>query len=156
MLNYFDNICKNSPDLFLIITILGLLHVNNYALILFFCLGFIVNNTLNRYLENIIFKKDNELTLLSQDDNEKHNDIPSGHLQSTTFCFIFYLLSNNNNYTKNIFIIFIYLFLYIFCTCHIILYKYHTIVDVISGMFFGTLFSYVYFKFISYTKIIKR
>jgi membrane-associated phospholipid phosphatase len=108
-------------------------------------IGFIISRLLNLFLEHIIFKKYNEKILLTQtnSDSISVNDTPSGHFQSMSYSFLFYILSHKNKY---IYIIFLYLFIALCTFYNCLLYKYHTGIDIISGIFFGLLFGYMYYK----------
>ena len=125
-----------SPYFFLIITSLSLF--NNYDLLIIYLLGFIFNKPLNLFLESIVFYKYNEKTLT------ENNDMPSGHFQSMAYSFIFYILTHK---IKNIFIIFLYLFISLCTFYNCIKFKYHTMIDIISGIITGFLFGYLYLKF---------
>jgi hypothetical protein len=135
---------KFSPYFFLIITVLSL--TDNYRLLIIYLTGFILNKALNLFLEKTVFFKYNEKMLLIQTNlnNIQANDTPSGHFQSMAYSFVFYILSHKN---KNPLILFLYLFLSLSCLYNCIKFKYHTIVDIVTGIIFGSLFSYLYVNF---------
>jgi membrane-associated phospholipid phosphatase len=133
-----------SPYFFLIITSVSLM--NNYDLLAVYLLGFIFNKPLNLFLEKFVFLRYNKKMLLTQTNSNdiQNNDIPSGHFQSMSYSFIFYILSHKN---INPFIIFLYLFISLCTFYNCIKFKYHTIIDIISGIIFGFLFGYSYVNF---------
>ena len=139
---FIDYMCKLSPQIFFILTIFIL--SNDYVLVIIFCIGFILNILLNKYLKKYIFRKKNETIFLTQtNDSEKHIDnMPSGHMQSNTFSLLFYFLMSKN---KNFVISLLYIILYTYTTYHCFHYKYHTLTDMIVGVMFGTIFCYLYF-----------
>ena len=130
-----------SPQLFLILTLLSL--YNNYNLIIIYLIGFILNKSLNFFLEHNIFKKYNEKKVDEKKVDGKNNDVPSGHFQSMSYSFLFYILIHKN---KNLYLIFLYLFIALCTFYNCIVYKYHTLIDIVSGIFFGLLFCYMYYK----------
>jgi membrane-associated phospholipid phosphatase len=119
---------------FIIITILSF--ANDYKLIIFYLFGILLNHILNNNVLGYILRKNNSRV------------IPSGHFQSMTFSFVFYILNHTNQFILNHkYILYLYAFI-AFCTLNnCIIFDYHTKIDIIVGIIFGYLFSYLYFNF---------
>jgi membrane-associated phospholipid phosphatase len=126
----FDQIGNYSPLLYAIITLFSI--SNNYKLIIIFIIGYISNNYYNIFLKDYFFKKFNKDT---------NNDTPSGHFQKISYCLLFYYL---NNKKINIIYIILYLLLCSILLYNCIHYKYHTIIDIITGILIGFSFCYSY------------
>jgi len=138
----FDSIGEHSPLLFAIITLFSI--INNYKLVIIFIFGYILNNQYNIILKEYFFKKFNKST---------NNDTPSGHFQRISYCFLFYYLNNDK---INIVYIILYLLLNSILFYNCIHYKYHSIIDIITGTIFGFSFCYSYiFIYKTITKYIK-
>ena len=131
--NIFEIIGDMAGYEFIIITILSF--ANDYKLIIVYLFGILLNHILN----NNILRKNNKLF---------GNIIPSGHFQSMTFTFVFYILNHTTQFIFNHkYILYLYAFI-AFCTLNnCIIFDYHTKIDIIVGIIFGSLFSYLYVNF---------
>ena len=132
--NIFETIGDMAGYEFILITILSF--ANDYKLIIVYLFGILLNHILNNNILGYILKKYNS------------SIIPSGHFQSMTFSFVFYILNHTNQFILNHkYILYLYAFI-AFCTLNnCIMFKYHTIIDIIVGIIFGSLFSYLYVNF---------
>ena len=122
---------------FIIITILSF--ANDYKLIIVYLFGILLNHILNNNILGYILRKNNKLF---------GNIIPSGHFQSMAFTFVFYILTHTTQFIFNHkYILYLYAFI-AFCTLNnCINFDYHTKNDIIVGIIFGSLFSYLYVNF---------
>jgi hypothetical protein len=119
---------------FILIAILSF--INDYKLIIVYLIGILLNHYLNNNILGYIFKKYNG------------NIIPSGHFQSMAFTFVFYILNHTSQFIfKHRYILYLYAFI-AFCSFHnCIRFDYHTVIDIVMGIIFGSLFSYLYVNF---------
>ena len=122
---------------FILIAILSF--ANDYKLIISYLIGIFLNHHLNNNVLVYIFKKNNKFF---------GNIIPSGHFQSMAFTIVFYILNHTNQFILNHkYILYLYAFI-AFCTLNnCINFDYHTKIDIIVGIIFGSLFSYLYVNF---------
>ena len=133
-----SNIFKTIGDMagyeFILIAILSFLY--DYKLIIIYLFGILLNHHLNNNVLGYILRKYNS------------NIIPSGHFQSIAFTFVFYILNHTNQFIfKHRYILYLYAFI-AFCSLNnCIMFKYHTIIDIVMGIIFGSLFSYLYVNF---------
>jgi hypothetical protein len=132
--NIFEIIGDMAGYEFIIITILSF--ANDYKLIIFYLFGILLNHILNNNVLGYILRKYNSSV------------IPSGHFQSMAFTFVFYILTHTNKFIFNHkYILYLYAFI-AFCTLNnCIDFNYHTKNDIIVGIIFGSLFSYLYVIF---------
>ena len=135
--NIFEIIGDMAGYEFILITILSF--ANDYKLIIVYLFGILLNHILNNNILGYIFKKYNKQIGIIN---------PSGHFQSMAFSFIFYILNHTNEFIFNHkYILYLYAFI-TFCTFNnCIKFNYHKISDIIIGVIFGSLFSYLYVKF---------
>lgn len=141
--NILELIGDQSGYEFMLITILSFTY--DYKLIILYLLGIILNHKLNNDVLGIFFKKyDKQLGFL----------IPSGHFQSMAFSFIFYILNHSSNFIfAHKYILYLYAFIASCTFYNCIKFNYHTINDIIVGIIFGSLFSYLY---VNFTKLFKN
>ena len=132
--NIFEIIGDMAGYEFIIITILSF--ANDYKLIIVYLFGILLNHILNNNILGYILRKYNSRI------------IPSGHFQSMTFSFVFYILTHTTQFIFNHkYILYLYAFI-AFCTLNnCIIFDYHTKIDIIVGIIFGSLFSYLYVNF---------
>ena len=132
--NIFEIIGDMAGYEFIIITILSF--ANDYKLIIVYLFGILLNHILNNNILGYILRKYNSRI------------IPSGHFQSMTFSFVFYILTHTTQFIFNHkYILYLYAFI-AFCTLNnCINFDYHTKIDIIVGIIFGSLFSYLYVNF---------
>jgi hypothetical protein len=132
--NIFEIIGDMAGYEFILIAILSF--ANDYKLIIIYLFGIFLNYHLNNNILGYILKKYNS------------NIDPSGHFQSIAFTFVFYILNHTNQFIlNNKYILYLYAFI-AFCTLNnCIIFNYHTITDIIVGIIFGALFSYLYVNF---------
>ena len=128
--NIFNIIGDMAPYGFWLITILSIL--GNYPLIIVFIIGVLLNSILHSILGYIFKNYLGQFGIASL----------SGHFQALAFCFTFYILSHK---TINPYIILLFLFLALCCLLNCIMFNYHTTSEIILGIIFGILFSYLYF-----------
>lgn len=119
-----------SPLLFAILIWISIRMHDSKNLWNIYLIGLVLNTLLTIFLKYKFFEEHNK---------KEGNDMPSGHFQSMSYSFIFYLLT-----IKNMQYFYAFLFLYIFialCTFYnCIHYKYHTIHEIIIGSLVGLLF----------------
>ena len=132
--NIFETIGDMAGYEFILITILSF--ANDYKLIIVYLFGILLNHILNNNILGYILKKYNSRI------------IPSGHFQSMAFTFVFYILNHTTQFIFNHkYILYLYAFI-TFCTFNnCINFNYHTKNDIIVGIIFGSLFSYLYVNF---------
>jgi membrane-associated phospholipid phosphatase len=142
----------HSPSLFLLITITYLIfndksdNHNKLVIILFYLIGYFLNNILN-----VFFKKFTKF--VTNKEFSRRNNMPSGHFQSMTysFTFLYYVLIQNNvsmisiNSVVSTFLLFLYFIVAFSCFYDCLFYNYHTIIDILSGIFVGFWFGYLYY-----------
>jgi membrane-associated phospholipid phosphatase len=122
---------------FILITVLSF--TNDYKLIIVYLFGILLNHILNNNILGYIFKKYNK---------QFERIIPSGHFQSMAYSFIFYILTHTKQFIfNNKYILYLYAFITLCTFYNCIKFKYHTIIDIISGIIFGFLFGYSYVNF---------
>jgi len=162
--NIFSIIGDNSVYEFFLITVLSL--VKNYDLLIVFIIGYLLNSKLNSNLE-YFFK--NDLNKIGITNFSGKLIDPSGHFQGMTFCFLYYILSHetgptgetgatepteeshdtresdDTRETINPYVLFLFLFIALCCLVNCIVFKYHTLLEIIIGIIFGILISYFYF-----------
>ena len=132
--NIFEIIGDMAGYEFILITILSF--ANNYKLIIVYLFGILLNHILNNNILEYILKKHNSSL------------IPSGHFQSMTFSFVFYILTHTTQFIFNHkYILYLYAFITFFTFQNCINFNYHTKNDIIIGIIFGSLFSYLYVNF---------
>ena len=152
MYSVTDFLGFHSPLLFLLITITYIIFndkinstnsSNKLVIILFYLIGYVLNNILN-----ISLKKYTKI--LTNKDFSRRNNMPSGHFQSMaySFTFLYYVLIQNN---LSMILLFLYFIVAFCCFYDCLFYKYHTLVDIVSGIFVGFWFGYLY-----YHTLIKR
>uniref|UniRef100_A0A6C0D8Z4 Phosphatidic acid phosphatase type 2/haloperoxidase domain-containing protein n=1 Tax=viral metagenome TaxID=1070528 RepID=A0A6C0D8Z4_9ZZZZ len=150
-----------SPLLFLLITITYFIfndknnknntnkNTNKLVIILFYLIGYFINNILNVSLKQYTkFLTNKEFT--------RRNNMPSGHFQSMAYSitFLYYVLIQNNESMTSIvsmIVLFFYFIVAFSCFYNCLFYKYHTLIDILSGIFIGFWFGYLY-----YHKLIKH
>ena len=135
--NIFETIGDMAGYEFILITILSF--ANDYKLIIVYLFGILLNHILNNNILGYIFKKYNK---------QFGSIIPSGHFQSMAFTFVFYILNHTTQFIFNHkYILYLYAFI-AFCTLNnCIIFDYHTKIDIVMGIIFGFLFSYLYVNF---------
>ena len=85
--NIFETIGDMAGYEFILITILSF--ANDYKLIIVYLFGILLNHILNNNILGYIFKKYNSRI------------IPSGHFQSMSFTFVFYILTHTTQFIFN-------------------------------------------------------
>ena len=132
--NIFEIIGDMAGYEFILIAILSF--ANDYKLIISYLFGIYLNYHLNNNILGYIFKKYNI------------NIDPSGHFQSIAFTFVFYILNHTNQFIlDHKYILYLYAFIALCTLNNCIIFNYHTIIDIIVGIIFGSLFSYLYVNF---------
>jgi hypothetical protein len=120
-----DAVGEYSLQMVALITFFALMP--NPTLALLFLAGLIINILLNRWLKHVVFKKFNQKT---------GNNFPSGHFQIISYCVLIYTLFVSK---KRVLAYSLY-FIIAGCTFYnCIHYKYHTYLDMIGGIFAGTI-----------------
>jgi hypothetical protein len=130
-----DSIGYFSPLLFCLITIISLTTITNSKnLYIIYLFGLVINRLFNIFLKKYVFYQYNK--------GLEHN-MPSGHFQSMSYSFVFYIL-NIKNIHNNYLFLFLLIALCTFYNC--IHYKYHTYSEIIVGIFIGSLLGYIFTK----------
>jgi len=133
-----DFLGDKGPLLLFFFTIIILI-INDIKITLFFILGYYINLIVNRILKKYINDKRPFIKPLK-------NRMPSGHCQSIfyTVSFIYFISYYNKIYIPYFnYLLFIYLLLLINTAHNCIIYKYHTIDQVIIGGVLGIFISYL-------------
>jgi|LauGreSuBDMM15SN_2_FD.fasta_scaffold06010_3 membrane-associated phospholipid phosphatase len=136
------------PNILIILTIFILL--NKKYLLMSFIVGYGFNLILNLLLKGIVKqprpKEDIKLVNLAINSGRRMGfdiyGMPSGHAQLVFYCTIFiYLVTKKNNITL------FYLFISFITLYQRVLYKNHTISQVVVGSFVGSLMGYVVYHY---------
>jgi diacylglycerol kinase (ATP) len=147
---------NNGPIILFVLSVFLLRNKENllYYYILFFVLGEVLNSFLKSIIQQprpSIDKKTFELMMKNKERYIKQNGMPydifgmpSGHSQSVFYSTIFiYLTFHNVKLTLG------YLFIALITISQRIVYKYHTLLQVILGALLGLLIGYITFQLVN-------
>ena len=134
-----DFLGDKGPIILLLSTFILYIFTNNILIALIFFIGYYINLFINKLLKKII----NDTRPLK---TPKKNRMPSGHSQLIFYIFGFaYFISQlkyiNIPYLNYLFVIYSLFLINTFYNC--IIYKYHTIYQLIIGGILGVLISYL-------------
>jgi multisubunit Na+/H+ antiporter MnhE subunit len=134
-MHIIDSIGYFSPTLFLLLTIVSFTTFKSKNLLTIYLVGFVVNTLCRNFFKHIVFHNYN---------TKRGHNMPSGHFQSMSYSFTFYMLNSKNN---TFFYPFLFLYFFIaLCTFYnCIHYQYHSYLEIIIGIIFGSLIGYAFF-----------
>lgn len=117
----FEYIGDNSVYIIAIISIILLLYIKKYIFLIFYIIGLLCNDKLNKIIKEFIHD----------------SKMPSGHFQGIFYSFaIIILLFSKEKYF--IYILSIFFIIILSCLYNCLHYKYHTLFQIVNGSILGS------------------
>jgi len=143
------NIYDYGPQILIILSTLLFVYLKKINVLVIYSIGCFINILLNIILKNTI--KDTRLT---KNGSDKYN-MPSGHSQTVFYSLVFMILFLYNNKillakSIKIFIILLYTVIAVNVAYRCVIFKFHTVDQVVIGSIIGSIFPVLLYKYSKY------
>jgi membrane-associated phospholipid phosphatase len=143
------NIYDYGPQILIILSTILFIYLKKINVLVIYSIGCFINILLNIILKNTI--KDTRLT---KNGSDKYN-MPSGHSQTVFYSLVFMILFLYNNKillakSIKIFIILLYTVIAFNVAYRCVIFKFHTVDQVVIGSIIGSIFPVLLYKYSKY------